>query len=158
MPDATPEPPAGRSFEDMLADPGEQFDPRSELLASIAAYAAAPSDTPSAAPRPLTAPGVVAGLLADVAERDERLAVQHEAMTQLRAGHGEALAAMTAKLDRALAANQRGAQTLGDVQQRHAEVKRERDAHKVRADHYEGLWRAEHGLPAEGNEAEGNHA
>lgn len=30
------------SFEDMLADPHEQFDPRSELLASIAEYAAAP--------------------------------------------------------------------------------------------------------------------
>ena len=26
----------------------------------------------------------------------------------------------------------------------------ERDAHKLRADHYEGLWRAEHGLPSEG--------
>jgi len=32
----------GRSFEDMLADPCEQFDLRSELLASIFAYAAAP--------------------------------------------------------------------------------------------------------------------
>lgn len=31
-----------RSFEDMLADPGEQFDLRSELLASISAYAMAP--------------------------------------------------------------------------------------------------------------------
>jgi len=30
----------------------------------------------------------------------------------------------------------------------------ERDAHKVRADHYEGLWRAEHGLPPEDNAAE----
>jgi hypothetical protein len=62
------------------------------------------------------------------------------------------------KLERALAANQRWAETLGDVRQRHAEVKRERDAHKLRADHYEGLWRAEHGLPPEGNETEGNHA
>jgi hypothetical protein len=26
----------------------------------------------------------------------------------------------------------------------------ERDAHKLRADHYEGLWRAEHGLPPDG--------
>ena len=32
----------GRSFEDMLADPHEQFDARSELLASIMSYAAAP--------------------------------------------------------------------------------------------------------------------
>lgn len=32
----------GRSFEDMLADPCGQFDLRSELLASIFAYAAAP--------------------------------------------------------------------------------------------------------------------
>lgn len=31
-----------RSFEDMLADPREQFDLRSELLASISEYAAAP--------------------------------------------------------------------------------------------------------------------
>lgn len=28
-----------------------------------------------------------------------------------------------------------------------SELVAERDAHKVRADHYEGLWRAEHGLP-----------
>jgi hypothetical protein len=34
--------PGGRSFEDMLADPSEQFDLRSELLASISEYAAAP--------------------------------------------------------------------------------------------------------------------
>jgi hypothetical protein len=53
--------------------------------------------------------------------------VQHEAMTQLRADHSEALAAMTARLDRALAANQRWAETLADVRQRHAEVKRQRD-------------------------------
>ncbi len=26
----------------------------------------------------------------------------------------------------------------------------ERDAHKLRADHYEGLWRKEHGLPPDG--------
>jgi len=32
----------GRSFEEMLADPSEQFDLRSELLASIFAYAVAP--------------------------------------------------------------------------------------------------------------------
>lgn len=32
----------GPSFEDMLADPLEQFDLRSELLASIFAYAVAP--------------------------------------------------------------------------------------------------------------------
>lgn len=33
---------SGRSFEAMLADPLEQFDLRSELLASIFAYATAP--------------------------------------------------------------------------------------------------------------------
>jgi hypothetical protein len=32
----------GRSFAEMLADPYEQFDLRSELLASVFAYAAAP--------------------------------------------------------------------------------------------------------------------
>lgn len=31
-----------RTFEDLLADPDEQFDARSELLASIVAYASAP--------------------------------------------------------------------------------------------------------------------
>jgi len=30
----------------------------------------------------------------------------------------------------------------------------ERDAHKLRADHYEGLWRAEHGLPPDGTTLE----
>ena len=75
---AAPQPPdagGGRSFEDMLADPDEQFDPRSELLASIAAYAAAPpASAGSQAPaRPLTAPDVVAGLLADVAESRAQL-------------------------------------------------------------------------------------
>jgi hypothetical protein len=99
MPDATPEPPAGRSFEDMLADPGEQFDPRSELLASIAAYAAAPSDTPSAAPRPLTAPGVVAGLLADVADARAQLAgVQHGAGAWIREAVARETAGLTARL------------------------------------------------------------
>lgn len=34
-----------RSFEDMLADPLEQFDLRSELLASIMAYITAPPAT-----------------------------------------------------------------------------------------------------------------
>ncbi len=38
------------TFEDMLADPLEQFDPRSELLASIAAYAAAPPACASSSP------------------------------------------------------------------------------------------------------------
>lgn len=33
---------AGPSFEDLLSDPNEQFDLRSELLASIVAYASAP--------------------------------------------------------------------------------------------------------------------
>jgi hypothetical protein len=32
----------GRTFEDLLADPHEQFDARAELLASIMAYASAP--------------------------------------------------------------------------------------------------------------------
>lgn len=36
-------------FEQMLAHPDEQFDPRGELLASIVEYAAAPSSTASAA-------------------------------------------------------------------------------------------------------------
>jgi len=45
------------------------------------------------------------------------------------------LAEARAKLAKALAANQRWAETLGDVQQRHTEVKRERDdarAHRER--------------------------
>lgn len=41
----------GPSFEDMLADPHGQFDPRSELLASIIAYANAQSGTASAQPK-----------------------------------------------------------------------------------------------------------
>jgi hypothetical protein len=167
----------------MLADPGEQFDPRSELLASIAAYAAAPSDTPSATPpRPLTAPDVVAGLLADVADARAQLAGAPEvqlaacplhdgqehvqvrtwgnrmcvpALRGLDDGWRELEAEaqeMRAKLAETLVANQRWAETLGDVRQRHADVKRERDAHKLRADHYEGLWRAEHGLPPDGSD------
>jgi chromosome segregation ATPase len=121
-----------------------------------------PDATP---PRPLTAPGVVAGLLADVADARAQLAdVQHgagawirEAVARETAGLTARLAEVTAdrdhlaaKLAETLAANQRWAETLADVQQRHAEVKRQRDAHKARADHYEGLWRAEHGLPPEG--------
>jgi hypothetical protein len=43
--------PGSRSFEDMLADPREQFDPRSELLASISEYAAAPPTTAGIQPR-----------------------------------------------------------------------------------------------------------
>lgn len=35
----------GHSFDDLLSDPLEQFDIRSELLASIFAYATAPSAT-----------------------------------------------------------------------------------------------------------------
>jgi hypothetical protein len=43
-----------RSFTDMLADPLEQFDIRSELLASIAAYASAPMAAASTVPRPVS--------------------------------------------------------------------------------------------------------
>lgn len=60
MPPPAPEPepaaPDGRSFEDMLADPHGQFDPRSELLASIAAYAAAPQASAGIQPPPAPAP------------------------------------------------------------------------------------------------------
>ncbi len=44
----------GRSFEQLLADPNEQFDHRSELLASILEYASAPPTSASA--RQWTAP------------------------------------------------------------------------------------------------------
>ncbi len=40
----------GRSFDDLLADPLEQFDLRSELLASIFAYATAPPATAGTQP------------------------------------------------------------------------------------------------------------
>ncbi len=33
---------SGRTFEDLLADPNEQYDARSELLASILVYTSAP--------------------------------------------------------------------------------------------------------------------
>jgi hypothetical protein len=41
-----------RPFEDLLADPLEQFDVRSELLASIFAYAAAPPAAAGTRPKP----------------------------------------------------------------------------------------------------------
>jgi hypothetical protein len=40
------------SFAEMLEDPLEQFDVRSELLASIVAYASAPMAAVSTVPRP----------------------------------------------------------------------------------------------------------
>lgn len=85
-------PPPTRSFEEMLADPHEQFDGRSELLASIAAYAAAPPA--SAGIQPPEAAALVPGIAATIpsaiteeigrlrAERD-RLAAENE---QLRDG------------------------------------------------------------------------
>lgn len=84
-----------------------------------------PSDIPAQAVTPGQADTLT--ISASTAERDE----------------------LAAKLARALAANQRWAETLGDIQQ----AARERDAHKLRADHYEGLWRAEHGLPPDGSGA-----
>jgi hypothetical protein len=48
----------GRTFEDLLADPHEQFDVRSELLASIFAYASAPPASAGTQPwQPAPAPG-----------------------------------------------------------------------------------------------------
>lgn len=47
-----------RTFEDLLADPYEQFDARSELLASILAYTSAPPASAGVhAWRPTPAPG-----------------------------------------------------------------------------------------------------
>ncbi len=43
---------------------------------------------------------------------------------------------LAAKLAHALAANERWAAALGDVQQRHAEVKRERDDARTKGDRY----------------------
>jgi hypothetical protein len=72
---------AARSFQDMLADPHEQFDLRSELLASIAEYAAAPQASANTYPSPQPAPelakvrkrlGETAALhLSAVAEREK---------------------------------------------------------------------------------------
>lgn len=161
---------------------------------------------PDAAPRPLTAPDVVAGLLADVAERDERLAEVtaernriaescattaaeltacrernaaiaaqsdryrdaadeheaelqdvHDALTAAWPGKdltegAEALlvAALVTERDDATADRDNYAARLKATDQSWAKLAAERDAHKLRADHYEGLWRAEHGLPPEG--------
>jgi hypothetical protein len=63
----------GCSFDDLLTDPLEQFDLRSELLASIFAYAAAPEATAGTRPRRpghaaycawLYAPGSTTGITA----------------------------------------------------------------------------------------------
>ena len=43
------------AWTDMLADPNEQFDLRSELLASIAEFASAPLAAASTVPRPASA-------------------------------------------------------------------------------------------------------
>ena len=63
----------GHSFDDLLADPLAQFDLRSELLASIFAYATAPEATASIRPSQtgfaahyawLYAPGSTTGITA----------------------------------------------------------------------------------------------
>lgn len=71
--------PAGGSFEDMLADPNEQFDLRSELLASITAYAAAPPASAGTQPRePDRPPGQVSFEEYDRATRDALILVTQE--------------------------------------------------------------------------------
>lgn len=92
----------GRSFEDMLADPREQFDPRSELLASISEYAAAPPASAGIKPwHPHGVPQPAPGLAA--AERDQAQAgLRETAAGNIRLRDG--IAALAARLDASAAA------------------------------------------------------
>lgn len=65
------------SSEELLARPEEQFDPRSELLASIQGFANAPPDTPSSVPRHAPYPAPVSAQMQpfDVAAGIDPLAI-----------------------------------------------------------------------------------
>ena len=79
------------TFEQLLADPGEQFDKRSEILASIDAYSKAVSSTASAVPKPTVGGYATTGggtFSASASTPHPRPVVDREALLRLLKLHG----------------------------------------------------------------------